>query len=347
MARWHPFAQLFLTRLREFYREPEAIFWVYGFPILLAVGLGIAFSSGKSEKPTVDIQAGVDDTRANELVTLLRGHGLKVDLHGADECHERLRTARIDLYVVPEPEEYHYVYDERRPEGVAARNQVDDLVQIAKAGKQVQATKDQPIDEVGSRYIDFLVPGLMGMNLMGGGLFGVGFVLVDMRVRKLMKRLVATPMHRGDFLLSVLVARLVFLLPEMLALLLVGRLIFGVPIRGGLLPLIVIILVASAAFSGIGLLIASRTDKTETVSGLINLVILPMWILSGVFFSSKRFPDMAQPFIQALPLTQANNALRATMLEGAPLTSLALPLGILALYAVVTYTLALRWFRWQ
>ena len=155
----------------------------------------------------------------------------------------------------------------------------------------------------------------MGMNLMGGGLFGIGFVLVDMRVRKLMKRLHATPMRRGDFLLAVLVARLVFLLPEMLLLVLVGTLVFGVPIRGGVLPLVVTILVSSAAFSGLGLLVACRTDKTETVSGFINLLMLPMWILSGVFFSSKRFPDAAQPFIQALPLTQANDALRATMLE--------------------------------
>jgi ABC-type multidrug transport system permease subunit len=168
-----------------------------------------------------------------------------------------------------------------------------------------------------------------------------------MRVRKLMKRLLATPMRRGDFLLSVLVARLVFLLPEMLLLVLVGVLGFGVPIRGGWLPLVVTILIGAAAFSGIGLLVACRTSKTETVSGIINLVMLPMWLLSGVFFSSRRFPEAAQPFIQALPLTQLNNALRATMLEGASLAGLVLPLAILGGYAVLTYALALRWFRWQ
>lgn len=347
MLRWHAFTQLFLARLREFYREPEAVFWVYGFPILLAVGLGIAFAGGKPEKATVDIQTGVDEGEEAQLEKMLGDQGLKVALHNADACRERLRTARIDLYVVPSPGEYEYVYDERRPEGIAARNQVDDVVQTQKAGTPPQPSRDVPIKEVGSRYIDFLIPGLLGMNLMGGGLFGVGFVLVDMRVRKLMKRLVATPMRRSDFLLAVLTARLVFLLPEMLLLLLVGTLGFGVPVRGGILPLVTIILVGAAAFSGIGLLIACRTDKTETVSGLINLVMLPMWILSGVFFSSKRFPEVAQPFIQALPLTQVNDALRATMLEGAPLSSLVLPLAVLIGYALVTYTLALRWFRWQ
>lgn len=360
----HPFAQLFLARLREFYREPEAIFWVYGFPVLLAVGLGIAFAGGKADPVYVDIRTpdashvedniigglalGFLQTEAKGLLDHLAENGLIVQMHPEAECRERLRTARTSLYIVLDRgNKYVYVYDERRPEGRAARDRVDDLVQRWKAGENKWATENRHIDEVGSRYIDFLVPGLMGMNLMGGGLFGVGFVLVDMRVRKLMKRLVATPMNRSHFLLSVLVARLVFLLPEMLLLLAVGTLVFGVPIRGGLFPLIVVILVGSFAFSGIGLLVACRTDKTETVSGFINLVMLPMWILSGVFFSSKRFPDVAQPFIQALPLTQVNDALRATMLEGASLPSLLVPLAILTAYALVTYTLALRWFRWQ
>jgi ABC-type multidrug transport system permease subunit len=185
----------------------------------------------------------------------------------------------------------------------------------------------------------------MGLNLMGGGLWGVGFVLVDMRVRKLLKRLVATPMRRDDFLFTILTARMVFLLPEMVLLVLVG-LIAGVPLRCSVLTLLVVIIVGASAFSGLGLLIACRTAKTETVSGLMNLVMLPMWLLSGTFFSSKRFPEAAQPFIQALPLTQLNDALRETMLEGATLMDVAWRLGILTAWALVTFFLALRWFRW-
>src|SRR5262249_11969457 len=155
------------------------------------------------------------------------------------------------------------------------------------------------ITEKGNRYIDWFMPGLAGMNIMGGGLWGVGFVLVDMRMRKLFKRLLATPMKRTHFLLSMLLARLLMLLPEMTTLLLFATLVFGVPLRGDLVTLVVVIFVGASAFAGIGLLVASRTDKIETVSGLMNLVMLPMWLLSGVFFSSKRFPDAAQPFIQA------------------------------------------------
>lgn len=346
MNRWHPMTQLFLARLREFYREPEALFWVYGFPVLLAVGLGIAFMSRKPEPPAVDLQYLSPPEEGQALLDFLRGQGLPAEMHDEAACRKRMREGKTTLYVVPEPNHYRYVYDESRVESLTARYQVDDLVQRWKAGDNHLATEDVLIQEPGNRYIDFLIPGLMGLNLMGGGLWGVGFVLVDMRVRKLLKRLVATPMRRDDFLLTILTARMVFLLPEMALLVIVG-LIAGVPLRCSLLTLLIVIIVGASAFSGIGLLIACRTAKTETVSGLMNLVMLPMWLLSGTFFSSKRFPDSAQPFIQALPLTQLNDALRETMLEGGSLTDVAWRLGILAAWALVTFFLALRWFRWQ
>jgi ABC transporter DrrB family efflux protein len=208
-------------------------------------------------------------------------------------------------------------------------------------------TTDAPVSEPGHRYIDFLVPGLMGLNIMGGGLFGVGFVIVDMRVRKLLKRLLATPMRRSHFLLAMLGSRLIMLLPEMTLLLVAARLGFGVPLRGNPLLLGLVILVGAFAFAGIGLVLASRTDKTETISGLINLVMLPGWLVSGTFFSSRRFPDAVQPLIQALPLTQLNDALREVMLEGASLGRVAGRLAVLAAWGGVAFLLALRWFRWQ
>jgi ABC transporter DrrB family efflux protein len=339
--------QLFLARLREFYREPEALFWVYGFPVLLAVGLGIAFMSRKPEPPAVDVQEQPQKYEAEALAGFLKDQGLLAELHSEADCRQRLRDGKTALVVAPDAGQYRYIYDESRPESLLARYQVDDLVQRWKAGKVPQPTEDVLVREAGNRYIDFLVPGLMGLNIMGGGLWGVGFVLVEMRVRKLMKRLMATPMRRDDFLLSILTARMMFLLPEMVLLVLVGTLGFGVPLRCGPLTLLIVIIVGASAFSGIGLLVACRADKTETVSGLMNLVMLPMWLLSGTFFSSKRFPEAAQPFIQALPLTQLNDALRETMLEGATLADVAGRMVILAAWATVTFVLALRWFRWQ
>jgi ABC-type multidrug transport system permease subunit len=185
------------------------------------------------------------------------------------------------------------------------------------------------------------------MSLMGGGLWGVGFVTVDMRIRKVLKRFLATPMRKGDFLMGILLSRLIFMVPEILVLLLFARLAFGVIIQGSLLTLVVLILLGAMAFSGIGLLVASRARTLEAVSGWMNLVMLPMWVLSGIFFSSERFPESMQPFIKALPLTPLNEALRAVILEGTPLPQLWPQTAILAGWAVGSFVLALRWFRWN
>ena len=347
MTRWHAFTQLVLARVREFYREPEAIFWVYGFPIILAVVLGFAFSGGKPEPPAVDVQAEPDSSRAAEVAEMLKAAKIQAEVHDAASCKERLKTGKTVLFVKPAPKEFIYVYDEQRAESVAARHWVDSVLVRHETGTQVSAARDLLVTERGSRYIDWLLPGLIGMNLMGGGLFGVGFVLVDMRVRKLFKRLMATPMHRGDFLLSILASRLLFLVPEIAALLFFVWLIFGVPMRGSMLTMLLIILLGASAFAGLGLLLGCRTEKTETMSGYINLIMLPSYLLSGVFFSSKRFPDAAQPYIQALPLTQINDALREVMLEGAGLDKVGWRMAILAAWGVVCFALALRWFRWR
>jgi ABC-type multidrug transport system permease subunit len=352
MNRWHPFRQLVLARFREFYREPEAVFWVYGFPLILAVGLGIAFSSKKPEPPDVDIQWTDNDKEDKKLFRALTDQRfpgddrLPVEIHSRAECVKRLTSGKTALFVVPTTSGLRYEYDETRPESILARHWVDALLLRARQG-HYQDPVPVPLEKPGSRYIDFLMPGLMGMNLMGGGLWGIGFVLVDMRVRKLLKRYLATPMRRSDFLLSLLTARMFFMVPEMLLLLAVGWFVFGVPIYGDVLTLVLLLVLGAAAFSGIGLLVACRADKTETVSGLMNLVMLPMWLLSGTFFSSRRFPEAAQPFIQALPLTQLNDALREVMLEGGSLANVGWRAAALAAWAVVCFALALRWFRWQ
>jgi len=347
MTRWRAFQQLVLARVREFFREPEAVFWVYGFPILLALGLGVAFQSNQTTPPDVDI---VQDRggQAEALSKTLSTAGINVELHPEAAAADRLTQGKTALYLRLDDGAIAYVYDAARAESVQARHQVD--AAVARAGSlapAAPAVRDVHVSEPGSRYIDFLIPGLIGMNIMGGGLFGVGFVLVDMRVRKLFKRFMATPMHRGDFLLSLLASRLVFLLPEMAALLVVGTLLFGVPLRGSFIALLLVILIGAFAFAGLGLFLGCRTGKTETISGYLNLVMLPMWLLSGVFFSSKRFPEAMQPLIQALPLTQLNDALRAVMLEGAGLWAIGWRLAILGLWGLVCFTLALRWFRWQ
>jgi ABC-type multidrug transport system permease subunit len=340
--KYHPYRQLLWARLREFLREPEAVFWTYGFPLLLAVGLGVAFRTRPADQVFVDIQ---DSPTAPEVLKALSEPPFSAQIRSAAECRDRLRLGKCSIVVIPGGS-YTFIFDPTRPESALARLQVDDALQRAAGRKDVVPSAESHITEPGARYIDFLLPGLLGMNLMGSGLWGVGFVLVDMRVRKLLKRFFATPMKRTDFLWSIIGGRLAFMIPEIVVILGAGALLFGVLIRGNWLTILVLCLLGNIAFAGIGLLVASRAQRIETVSGLMNFVMLPMWILSGIFFSPDRFPAAMQPFIQALPLTQLNNALRAVILEGAPLYSQAIPMGVLTLWGTVSFVLAIRWFRW-
>jgi hypothetical protein len=364
-----PLWQLFLARWREFYREPETLFWVYGFPLIVAVGLGIAFWDRPPEPTRVDVCLAPDPAAAQVVQQKLKEADLVGELHDEAACRLRLRTGKTALFIEVNPQGVRYVYDRARPESILARYQADAAItrwkadlktqsqenptgvmvtQLQKAkGEESWQTSDALVCDPGSRYIDFLLPGLMGLNIMGGGLFGVGFVIVDMRVRKLLKRLLATPMRRRDFLLSILGGRLVMLLPEMTCLWLAARLIFGVPQEGNTLTLVLVIVMGGVAFAGLGLVLASRTDKIETISGLLNLVMLPGYLLCGTFFSASRFPKAVQPFIQALPLTQLNEALREVMLEGSSPAQVSGRLAILAAWGGISFLLALKWFRWQ
>lgn len=357
MASYHPLRSLYFSRLREFYRQPARIFWVYGFPTLLAIGLGVAFRSPPSPTYQADLVDGPAAPALRATIAAANGRRsvedgtLKLRPNPKDEALRRLRVGKTPLVIEPSESSsggVTYHFDPTRPEAAAARDAFDAALQRAAGRKDPVATTDDRKTEPGGRYIDFLIPGLIGQNTMGGGLWGVGFLLVNFRIGKLLKRFAATPMPRRDFLLAILLARLTFLIPDVAVLLLMGVLLFQMPIIGSLWLVALIEIVGALAFAGIGLLIASRAQTTETVSGLMNLVMLPMWIFSGLFFSSERFPDTIQPIIKALPLTQLLNALRRVILEGATLfdRDILIALGILAAWAVGTFVLALRRFRW-
>jgi ABC-2 type transport system permease protein len=271
---------------------------------------------------------------------------LDVEVHDAQRSRERLRTGKTDVVVSQSTNGYTFHYDQAKPTSVLARNTVNDALQRSAGRVDAKGTEDVIIKEPGGRYIDFLVPGLLGMSLMGGGMWGVGFVTVDMRIRKLLKRFLATPMKRSHFLIAIMLSRMLFMVPEVLILLVFARVVFGVVIYGNLLALTGLILLGALMFSGIGLLMASRAQTVETISGLMNLVMLPMWITSGIFFSVDRFPDVVQPYLRLLPLTPLIDAMRSVMLEGARLSSLGWEMGSMVIWSVVSFTLALKFFRW-
>jgi ABC-type multidrug transport system permease subunit len=339
-----PLVELTLARLREFLREPEALFWVFVFPILMACALGVAFRTRGDEPVVVGVvdRAGAQQVRA----TLERASGVLGRTLDAAAIARALQRAEVQVVVEPgTPPAYHL--DPTRAESRLARRTVDDLLQRAAGRVDVFAAREAPIEAIGSRYIDWLLPGLLGMNIMSTGLWGLGFSIVSARTRKLLKRLIASPMRRRDYLLAQLLGRLVFLGIEVGTLLLFGYLAFGVPMRGSLALVLGTCLVGSLAFGGLGLLVASRARTIEAVSGLLNLVMLPMWVLSGVFFSASNFPASMQPAIQVLPLTALNDALRAVMLEGAGCAEVTHELGLLAGWGLISFGVALRIFRWR
>jgi ABC-type multidrug transport system permease subunit len=342
-----PLWQLVLSRVRLFLREPAAIFWVYGFPILMLISLGTAFRDNPQERIAVDL-VGSGDVAA--LQSKLAGDERFQIKLAAEDWQKRLQAGKTDLVIevnsTPELPSLKFWEEPRRTESRLARYAVQAALQRSDDPNWVEPQVEY-LQRAGSRYIDFLLPGMIGMGLMGGGMWGVGFVVVDMRVRKLLKRFLATPMRRSDFLLALMLSRLAFTLADVIVLLVFGYYVFGVQCQGSYLELTAAVLLGGASFAGIGLLVASRAQTLETVSGLMNLVILPMWVFSGVFFSSERFPAEVQPLLNLLPLTALNQILRGIMLEGKSIVGLWPQVALLGVYAVGGFGVALRIFRWK
>lgn len=336
--------QLTLCRIREFMREPEAVFWVFAFPVLLAIVLGFAFREKRPDQIPIGVAEG---PQAAAVVKALSSSPVLLPrLYPATEGREALRTGRISLLVEPGTSPV-FRFDETRPDSRIARLEADDALQRAAGRADPVAVRQELVTEKGSRYIDFLIPGLLGMNLMATGIWSPAFSIVIARNRKILKRLVATPMRRSDYLLSQILARLVFLALELVLVVGFGWIFFDVAVRGSFLLLLLVCLVAAMAFCGIGLLVASRATTVEGASGLANLVMMPMWLLSGVFFSSERFPDVMQPVIKALPLTALNDSLRGIINEAQSLPAVAPELAIVAAWGIVSFLVALKIFRWK
>lgn len=340
----HPIVQLTLAKIREYLREPEAIFWVLVFPVLLSLALGVAFRSKGPDSLAVGVQEGPGAERVMAaLATSPDVRPVRLDEAAA---RERLRAGKVALVVIPgEPDAYWS--DPTRQDSRLAELAVDDALQRAAGRIDARAHRQVEMNEKGSRYIDFLIPGLLGMNLMGTGMWGIGFSIVVKRQRGLLKRLTASPMRRSHYLIGQMAGRLVLLVPEVAIVVGFAALVFDVPVRGSIAALSAVTVIGALAFSGLGLLVASRARTIEAVSGLMNVVMMPMWLMSGVFFSPARFPDFVQPFVKLLPLTALNDALRAVMIDGASLAQVPGKLLVVALWGLVSFAAALRLFRWQ
>jgi len=338
------------TRIRLFFREPGSLFWTFGFLLLITVALGIAFRNQGPSKGRVAI-VGVDGTGV--AAALAGDPGLEVVALSPEAAARRLRTGDVVLAIdAPSPASgtaaapIVFRYDPSRPEAVATRRIADDRLQRRGGRTDPIAIRDETAVARGARYVDWLVPGLLGMQLLNGAMWGTAFNIVQTRQRRLLKRLAATPMRRRHYLLSFRISGLIFVPLQVIVLFVFARLTFGVTIEGSPLAALGIALLGSWCFAGLGMLCAARAENAETATGLINLVTLPMMVMSGVFFSSSRFPDVLQPAIRLLPLSAFNEAMRHVVNDGASIFTQGFPIVVLAGWTVVTSVLGLRLFRW-
>lgn len=335
--------QLTLARIREFLREPEAVFWVFGFPVIMTIALGIAFRTRTDEPSIVAVERAAGADAVREALAAAGGFVLReVPANGVERA---LRDGVVQVVIVPGARPT-YRFDPARPESRAARLAVDRVLQRAAGRADVFEARDDAVRAVGSRYIDWLVPGLLGMNIMGTGMWSTSFAIVTARTRKLLKRFAATPMPRSAYLMALVGSRLAFLLAEGVVLVGFAWLAFDVEVHGTIAALTVVSLLGALTFGGLALLVASRARTVEGVSGLMNLVMLPMWVFSGVFFAASNFPEAMQPFVQVLPLTALNDALRGVMNDGESLAGVGHELALLAAWGGMSFVAALRLFRW-
>ncbi len=358
----HPFIQLTISHLKEFFREPGAVFWSFGFPILMAVGLGMAFG-GKKEMvhgvAAIHMPAGDSATAASRLPFFYEGRDTVISIHfetpgggvkyifhytGWDDASLLMKRGEINSIITFEEGGPVFNYDPLNPEA--------ELVQIQLSGffKTGEISQDpgsiRPLTTKGMRYIDFFIPGLLTLGIMMSLMWGVSYSLMEKRAKKLLRRMVATPMRKTHFLMAYWSSRLVLTLFDSIVLLLFAYFFFDIIIQGSLIALILLLLSGNVAFFGLSILLSSRTSNMQVGNGIISFVTTPMMILSGIFFSYSGFPDWAIKFIKVLPLTKFTDEARAIINEGAGLLDVADGIFVLTLFGVICFIAGLKIYKW-
>lgn len=335
-------------RWREFRREPSAFFWVIFMPIVWMLALGFAFSEPKPEIYGIGWPQEQSASEFGNQVheALMKSAQIKLREADTQELINHVKRGEISLIVSSESGKASYWLDAANPEARRARDYVDNLIQKAGGRTDPITTSEFPMQSQGGRYVDFLIPGLLGLSIMTSSLFGIAMTIVANRRENLLKRYMATPMRPWEYVVSHSIGRMIILTAEFLAVMVTGVLIFKFQVFGHWGSYILLTILGAAAFTAIAILCASRTKSIPMVSGITNLISLPMMMLSGVFFSKNNFPDWLQQGVAYLPLTALNDALRKIALEGQSLTQVSQEMLVLGGYFVVGSVLSLKLFKW-
>jgi len=337
------FINLFLIQVRRFYREPEVIFWVIFFPIIMSWILGVAFSGKTVNIKTIAI---VSVVAIHELPLQAKIDKLKTSFKildiSEDEAIKMLKSGNILLYITIEDNEMVYHFDKNNPDANLTYLTIENLVNSCDAHASIKNISGQ-----GSRYIDFLIPGLISLGIMNSCIWGLGWGLVELRIRKLLRAMAATPMKKSYFIASHYLSRLIPTTIETIILYTFAHYYFGVVVSGSIAAFILVFLSGNLVFSGIGLLISSRTDNTDMVNGLINVITVPLVILSGIFFSYQNFPDWIGDIIKYLPLAMLTDSIRNVFNQGAGVMDVSFDVVILFSIGLIFSIIGIKIFKWH
>jgi ABC-type multidrug transport system permease subunit len=379
MNRWfrmYQLWQLIAAEFRETVREPGVLFWGIIFPILMSLGLGIAFTKKADTIRKIAVISpavnGIPDT-SSVLFGFLDRNCEKNKSSSKDAFRWKLvmkdeklgnsifffyqtdwtnsmmllKRGTVNVVLISKGKETEYHFD---PMNSDAQLTYLKLYPLVGKGTMVATESNEnikPLTVTGTRYIDFLIPGLISMGVMMSCMWGISYSIIEKRSKKLLRRLVATPMKKSQFLIAMIVVRIGMNFIESSVLFLFALVVFKMQIQGDPSALFMIFLSGNIAFAGIAVFASSHTSNTEVGNGLINAVVMPMMVLSGIFFSYHNFPDWSIPVIQKLPLTMLADGVRSIMNEGAGYPQVAFPIVILIATGVVFFTAGLRIFKWH
>lgn len=338
------FWQLLLFRVRSITREPTALFWLLFAPVVLSVVLGLAFDHRQWD----DIHIAVADGKGADALSerLHRMPGIRAERTSLADGELKLRRGHVALVLVPGPTP-KLLFDPTREDCRVARLTALDALEreagVPPGPKVEEATLTAP----GTRYVDFVIPGLLAYTLMINGLHAVGLSLVAMRSQRLIRRLAATQMNRGAFFASFVVGRALIALVEIAVVTFAAWAFFGVPISGSTFGYVAFATFGATMFGLVGLALASRASDPQAVGGIVNFAGLAMTLLSGVFFSANRFPGWAQPLVQLAPLTSLVSGMRAISLDGAGWSTVWPQVLVLTLWGGVASVVTAKAFRWD
>ena len=380
MNRWVRFNQLWQlisALFREIIREPGVLFWGILFPIMMSLGLGLAFtkkadvirkvaiinigekSASGSENSVIagflqkncerNVQ-GVPDTWQWKYTIRDKKLGNSVFLFYNmkwDEAVKLLKRGTINVLLLGMNDSVEYHFDPMNPDAQLTYLKLSTIVGKGEVQPVQSSTEIKPLTVTGTRYIDFLVPGLIAMGVMMSSMWGISYGIIEKRSKKLLRRLVATPMKKSHFLIALITVRITMNFIESLVLFLFALFAFKMTIQGNISALVLMFLAGNIAFAGIAVFVSSHTSNTEVGNGLINFVVFPMMVLSGIFFSYQNFPDWSLPFIKNLPLTMLADGIRSIFNEGAGYHEIALPVLILLAIGTLFFTVGLKIFKWH